>query len=74
LLASNTIAKSPCLFTRIAVTSVIVNSDVHGQVLAPRADADVPVGLNFLLSGYQYFSAAVLSDPAVPITDADCRR
>jgi len=44
---------------------------VHAQALEPRAYANAPVGMNFLLVGYQYSEGGLLFDPAVPITDAN---
>ena len=44
---------------------------VKAQTLEPRAYANAPVGMNFLLVGYQNSKGALLFDPAVPITDAN---
>jgi len=41
------------------------------QDLEPRAYANAPVGMNFILVGYQYSNGALLFDPALPITDAN---
>lgn len=43
----------------------------HGQDLEPRAFANTPVGLNFLIGGYAYSSGTVGTDPSVPITDTE---
>lgn len=40
------------------------------QSLEPRAYANAPIGLNFLLVGYQNSSGALLFDTSLPITDA----
>jgi hypothetical protein len=45
--------------------------NLHAQDLEPRAYSNTPVGMNFLLVGYQYSQGGLLFDPAVPITDAD---
>jgi hypothetical protein len=45
----------------------------HGQTLEPRAYVNTPVGMNFLLLGYQNSTGALLFDPAIPITDASAR-
>ena len=50
---------------------VIVVSRAHAQDLEPRAYSNAPVGLNFLLTGYAYSQGGVVSDPAVPLEDAD---
>jgi hypothetical protein len=52
----------------ISATSV-----VYAQTLEPRAFTNVPVGMNFLLVGYQNSKGALLFDPAVPITDANAK-
>ncbi len=46
-------------------------SVIHAQTLEPRAYSNAPVGMNFLLLGYQNSSGALLFDPAIPITDAN---
>ena len=43
----------------------------HGQDLEPRAFANTPVGINFLIGGYAYSSGTVGTDPSVPITDTE---
>ncbi len=54
------------LFALISTTS-----DIHAQNLEPRAYSNAPVGLNFLLVGYQNSKGALLFDPAIPVTDAN---
>ena len=46
-------------------------SSAHAQSLEPRAYSNAPVGLNFVLAGYQNSSGALLFDPSLPITDAN---
>ena len=41
------------------------------QSLEPRAYADTPVGLNFLVAGYAYSEGDVLPDPALPLEEAN---
>ena len=53
---------------------IFANSAIaHAQDLEPRAYTNTPVGMNFLLIGYQYSEGALLFDPALPITDADAK-
>ena len=53
---------------------ILSNSAIaHAQDLEPRAYTNTPVGMNFLLIGYQYSEGALLFDPALPITDADAK-
>ena len=45
----------------------------RAQSLEPRAYANLPIGLNFLIAGYAYSRGDVLFDPSVPVTDASAR-
>jgi hypothetical protein len=53
------------------VTSMLVAlvSLAHAQELEPRAYANTPVGMNFLLVGYGYSEGSVATDPALPVKD-----
>jgi len=53
------------------VSVLITAASVHAQELEPRAYNNVPVGMNFLVAGYQKSKGGLLFDPAIPITDAD---
>ena len=46
---------------------------LHAQDLEPRAYANAPVGMNFLLVGYQYSEGGLIFDPVLPITDANAK-
>ncbi len=60
-----------CVGAVLGVTAlVVVASGVHAQDLEPRAYANTPVGLNFLLAGYAYSEGGVATDPSVPLKDA----
>ena len=70
----------PRCLTRLHYVAVIVSlgsistaSDVSAQTLEPRAYSNAPIGMNFLLVGYQNSKGALLFDPAVPITDANAK-
>ncbi len=52
---------------------MIMSFDARTQNLEPRAYINTPVGMNFLLVGYQYSEGALLFDPALPITDANAK-
>ena len=41
------------------------------QDLEPRAYANIPVGLNFLLAGYTYSRGGVATDPSLPLQNAN---
>lgn len=40
------------------------------QELEPRAYANAPVGLNFIVAGYQYSDGGLIFDPSIPINGA----
>jgi len=44
-----------------------------GQSLEPRAYANAPVGLNFLVVGYAYSKGGVSFDPSVPLENGEAR-
>ena len=46
---------------------------IYAQDLEPRAYTNTPVGMNFLLVGYQYSEGGLIFDPALPITDANAK-
>jgi hypothetical protein len=54
----------------VAAILAVVSTDARGQDLEPRAYANTPVGLNFLIAGYTYSRGGVASDPSVPLNDA----
>lgn len=53
--------------------ALAVAAPARAQSLEPRAYANLPVGLNFLLAGYAYSQGDVLLDPSLPVTDAHAR-
>lgn len=55
----------------IALLLISTTTISHAQTLEPRAYSNAPVGMNFLLLGYQNASGALLFDPAIPVTDAN---
>lgn len=61
------------LFNVFAIISslLMTAASVRAQDLEPRAYTNAPVGMNFLVAGYQNASGGLLFDPALPITDAD---
>ena len=64
----------PYMLSIMACCSLVITSlTVHAQSLEPRAYSNAPVGMNFLLVGYQYSDGALLFDPALPITDANAK-
>jgi hypothetical protein len=52
------------------IVALAAGAMAHAQELEPRAYANAPVGLNFLILGYGYSQGDVAFDPSVPIEDA----
>ena len=46
---------------------------IQAQELEPRSLTNLPVGMNFALSGYAYTQGSLLFDPALPIEDTDAK-
>ncbi len=57
----------------LCAIAVFLALPVQAQELEPRAYANTPTGLNFLIAGYGYTHGSVAFDPAVPLKDADLR-
>ena len=55
----------------LVVILAAVGWEAYAQDLEPRAYANTPVGLNFLLAGYAYSSGGVATDPSLPLQNAD---
>lgn len=55
----------------LVLALMCIASTSHAQTLEPRAYANAPTGLNFLLVGYQRSEGALVFDPSLPITDAN---
>ncbi len=53
----------------LAIAAVFHPGSASAQSLEPRAYANAPAGLNFLLLGYAYQQGDVLLDPSVPVKD-----
>lgn len=54
------------------LTTCVLLCGVHlaqGQEIEPRAYANAPVGVNFLIIGYAFTQGGVPSDSALPVTD-----
>ena len=71
LLRNNIMIRSPYAVAIMAFALIGKTSGIHAQTLEPRAYSNVPVGINFLLIGYQNANGALLFDPTVPVTDAN---
>ena len=52
---------------------VLCPAPIYAQDLEPRAYTNTPVGMNFLLVGFQNIKGALVFDPSLPITDANAK-
>jgi hypothetical protein len=52
------------------LAALILPALAHAQDLEPRLYTNTPVGLNFVIAGYGYQTGDVLTDAALPISDA----
>jgi hypothetical protein len=59
------------VFGWLIVALAAASVETHAQDLEPRAYANTPVGLNFLIGGYVYSKGTVGTDPSVPLTDTE---
>src|SRR5262249_10179656 len=59
------------VFGWLIVTLVAASVETHAQDLEPRAFANAPVGLNFLIGGYAYAKGTVGTDASVPLEDTE---
>ena len=64
-----------CKFLPNAIFSLLVIvlklTTVVAQDLEPRAYTNIPHGLNFVLTGYNYSAGGVVFDPTIPLENAD---
>ena len=60
-------------FVCVLAILVSVTFAAHAQDIEPRAYANTPIGLNFLIAGYGYTGGGVAFDPSLPIQDAKVR-
>jgi len=44
---------------------------VQAQDIEPRAYSNIPIGVNFLLAGYGYSEGGLVTDPALPLENAN---
>lgn len=58
------------IFALVLLSELIAVVNVTAQELEPRTYSNAPVGLNFVVIGYQYSEGGLLFDPAVPILNA----
>ena len=67
----------PARFRRLSVFGWLIvalaaaSVETYAQDLEPRAFANTPVGLNFLIGGYAYAKGTVGTDASVPLEDTE---
>ena len=59
-----------CAALLVAATTIAPPA-VSAQDLEPRAYNNLPIGLNFLLTGYGYSTGGVATDPSLPVEDGN---
>jgi hypothetical protein len=55
----------------VVIVFAAIGSNAWAQDLEPRAYANTPVGLNFLIAGYGYTEGGVATDPSLPLEDTN---
>lgn len=60
-----------CCTILAALSICAVAVRVDAQSLEPRSYANTPVGMNFLITGYDYATGGIVSDPSIPLQNAD---
>ena len=70
LISRRTLRVFAFLVVGIPVTTWLPTSKAGAQDLEPRAYANTPVGLNFVLAGYVYQEGDVVTDSSLPLKDA----
>lgn len=65
--------RRPSLLRAMLIVIALVTGSAlaHAQELEPRAYGNAPIGLNFLVAGYGYLEGGVVTDPSVPLENAD---
>lgn len=58
--------------TAIMLTVIVLMPlRLYAQEIEPRTFANAPVGMNFIVSGFGYSEGGVMTDPSVPLKDAE---
>jgi hypothetical protein len=64
---------NPFLSAAAVLALALACMPARAQQLEPRAYANLPIGLNFLIAGYAYSHGDVLFDPSLPVSDAKAK-
>ena len=66
-------ASLPCTVIVAGALVLVASPPARAQQMEPRSYANAPIGLNFLIAGYQYSWGDVFVDPSLPIKNADAK-
>ena len=66
--ATSPTGRKAALLILALATSV---AGVRAQEIEPRAYSNIPIGVNFLLAGYGYSEGGLVTDPALPLENAN---
>ncbi len=55
----------------LAAVAAVLATPLPAQELEPRSYSNAPIGLNFLIAGYDYSTGGIATDPALPVDDAE---
>ena len=58
-------------YVALAAAVALLSLDVHAQQLEPRSYSNIPIGMNFLVSGYVHTDGSIGTDAASPLQDAE---
>ena len=67
------IFKKKRLQLNLSIFLLFIVSVTNAQELEPRSYTNIPVGLNFLVTGYSYNQGGILFDPSVPLDNANVK-
>jgi len=70
---SSRFAALPCTALLAVTLGLAAPQGARAQQLEPRSYSNQPIGLNFLLATYQYSWGDVVTDPSLPIKNADAK-
>jgi len=57
--------------TFIVLALAVSAVSVRAQDIEPRAYSNIPIGVNFLIAGYGYAEGGLVTDPALPLENAN---
>jgi hypothetical protein len=61
----------PAGWEAVLLVLALATCAAHAQEIEPRAYSNIPIGVNFLLAGYSYAEGGLVTDPALPLENAN---